>query len=234
MKTMKTVQSNRFLKGSVLILCVAFFLTGSSAWAAFVTWDLNPDNLNQSVDSASHDFTVDGHTITAHGYDNQNGVGNEHILYFKNSPNEPDEHGLGLIGTPHNELQVGANGVPLHFIQLDLSSILAAGFVNGQISVGSIQPGELFSLYGSNTLGTLGALLSGGPVGSGSDNQFVSIPDFGTFKFISVVASALDVLPVAFRAELVPVPEAASLIPAVLLVVGATLVEIRRRRRITA
>lgn len=231
---MKTAQSNRLVKASLRILCVAFALAATSAWAAFVTWDLNPDNLNESVNSPSHDFTVSGSTITAHGYDNTNGVGSDHVLFFKNDPADTDEHGLGLVNTLHNELQVGPTGVPLHFIQLDLSSILAQGFIHGQLSVGSVQPGELFNLFGSNTLGTLGILLNAVPLGSAADNQFMDIPDFGTYHFISVVAAALDVLPVAFQAELAPIPEAANLIPVALVAISAILVEVRRRRRAIA
>ena len=146
---------NRFLKSSLRIACAVVGLAASSAWAAFVTWDLNPDNLDGDIGSASHDFTVAGFTIGAHGYDNNNGVGTPHELHFKNFVDEPDERGLGLANTLHWELQVGPNGVPLHFIQLDLTSILAQNFVNGRLSVGSVQPGELFNLYGSNTLGML-------------------------------------------------------------------------------
>lgn len=233
---MKALGPNRMVKMSFRILCAATLLAASSAWAALVTWDLNPDNLNQAVGATSHDFTVQGFTIGAHGYDNNNGVGTPHDLYFKNENGPPDfdERGLGLVGTLHNELQVGANGVPLHFIQLDLTSILALNFINGRISVGSVQPGELFNLYGSNTLGSLGVLLNGTPFGSNEDNQFVAIPNFGTYHYISVVAAALDVLPVAFQADLIPIPEAATLLPVALLVVSATLFEIRRRRRATA
>lgn len=229
---MKMVQSNRLFRNTFRILCLAAGLAASSAFAAFTTWDLNPDNLNQTVNAPNADFTVDGYTITAHGYDNQNGIGNDHVLYYKSEG--PEEHGLGLFGTLHNELQVGANGVPLHFIQLDLTSIIAAGFIHGRISVGSVQPGELFNLYGSNTLGTLGALLNGTPFGNDVDSEFLDIPDFGTYHYISIVAAALDVLPVAFQAELVPIPEAASLIPVALLALFAALFEIRRRRRAIA
>lgn len=231
---MKARGPKSIVKMSVRILCAAALLAGSSAWAALVTWDLNPDNLSQAVGSTTRNYTVQGFTIGAHGYDNNNGVGTPHELYFRHDPIEFDERGLGLVGTLHNELQVGANGVPLHFIQLDLTSILALNFINGKISVGSVQPGELFNLYGSNTLGMLGTLLNSTPYGHEVDNQFVSVPNFGTYHYISVVAAALDVLPVAFQAELVPIPEAATLIPVALLVISATLFEIRRRRRATA
>jgi hypothetical protein len=227
---MRTAQSNRLFKTSLRVFCIALGLATSSAWAAFVTWDLNPNNLNQPVGSASQDYTVSGSTITAHGYDNNGGVGTPHELFFRFDPNEDDEHGLGLVGTLHNELQADANGMALNFIQLNLSSILAQGFTNGQISVGSVQPGELFNFYGSHTLGALGTLLNPTPFGHDDENQFVSIPDFGTYEFISVVAAALDVLPAAFRADLVPIPEASSLIPALLLATSAILLEIRRRR----
>lgn len=237
---MKTAQSYRLLKTSLRLLCVAVGLATSSAWAAFVTWDLNPNNLNQPVGSTSQDYTVSGSTITAYGFDNsglgtpRGGVGTPHELFYKFDANDADERGLGLVDTLHNELQVDVNGMPVNFIQLSLGSILAQGFINGQLSVGSVQPGELFNLYGSHTLGTLGTLLNATPFGNGADRQFVDVPDFGTYEFISVVAAALDVLPVAFRADLVPIPEATSLIPALLLATSAILLEVRRRRRAIA
>ena len=231
---MATVGQNRFLKSSLRIACAVVGLTASSAWAAFVTWDLNPDALNQDLGTATNSYTVAGFTIGAHGYDNNNGVGTPHELHYRFDANEMDERGLGLAGTLHNELQVGPNGVPVNFIQLDLTSILALNFVNGRISVGSVQPGELFNIYGSNTLGMLGTLLNSTPYGSEVDSQFVSVPNFGTYHYISIVAAALDVLPVAFQAELAPIPEAATLVPVALLVVVATLLELRRRRKATA
>lgn len=231
---MKPARSNGFSSTSLRTLCVVIFISAaSSGWAAFVTWDLNPNSLNQNVGSPSQGYTVQGFSITARGYDNNNGTGTPRELFYKFDPLDDDERGLGLVGTLHNELQVGPNGVPLHFIQLDLTSILAQSFINGRISVGSVQPGELFSLYGSNTLGMLGTLLNGTPYGSDVNNQFVDIPNFGTYQYISVVAVALDILPVAFQAELVPIPEAATLLPVALVAFGAMLFEIRRRRRAT-
>lgn len=229
---MKTVQSNRFLKTSLRILCLAFALAASSAWAAFTTWDLNPENLNAPVGDVSHPYTVDAHTITAYGFDNNAGTGTPSQLYFKHELGDPSEfeHGLGLVNTLHHELQVGPNGSPLQFIQFDLTSILAAGFIHGQVSMGSVQAGELWAMYGSNALGTLGTLLNGVPFGSDTNGQFVDIPDFGTFHFISVVSAGLDSLPIALQAELAPIPEAATLLPVALLAISATLLEIRRRR----
>ena len=225
---MKTLKSNRLVKTSLLVLCGSVTLVASSAWATLVTWNLNPDGLNADVGSSSHDFTVSGYTITARGYDTPS---TPHELFFKNGGG--DEIGLGLVNTLNNELQVDSNGNPLNSIQLDLRSILLQGFTNGKIEVGSIQSGESFNLYGSNTLGNLGTKLNSTPYGSAFDDQFVSVPNFGTYQFISVVAATLDVLPVAFQAMIVPVPEAASLVPAVCLAIVATAFEARRRRRQT-
>src|SRR3984893_2811319 len=226
---MKTIKPNRLLKTALLVACFAF--AASPAWATLVTWSLNPGGLNADVGSSSQDFTVSGYTMTARGYDNSGGVGTAHQLFFANAGS--DEIGLGLAGTLHHELQVDGSGNPLNFMQLDIRSILLQSFTNGKIEIGSIQSGESFNLYGSNALGTLGTKLNSTPYGSAFDDQFVSVPSFGTYQFISVVAATLDVLPVAFQAMIVPVPEAASLVPAVCLVIVATAFEARRRRRQT-
>src|SRR5436309_14188913 len=46
---MAIVGPNRFLKSSLRIVCAVVGLAASSAWAAFVTWDLNPNSLDQDV-----------------------------------------------------------------------------------------------------------------------------------------------------------------------------------------
>ncbi len=217
------------LRRSVLAASCIFAFTASSAWATLVTWQLNPTSTEAAVGSSSKSYTVSGYTITANGYDNNSGVGIAHELYLKNGG--VGEIGLGLTNTAHNELQVDGLGNPLQFIQLDLTSILSQGFTNGQIEVGSVQSGELFNLYGSNTLGQLGTKLNATAYDSSKDDVFVSVPNFGSFKFISVVSAAADVLPVAFQATVVPIPEAASILPVIVLVTVATAVEARRRRR---
>src|SRR5882762_11658755 len=217
---MKTVRPIRFVKSALFVLCGGFALAAFSAQATLVTWNLNPSGLNQSVGSSSQGYTVSGYTITAYGYDNNSGTGTLRDLFYKNAG--ADEIGLGLTNILHNELQVGAGGDPLQFIQLDLTSILAQGFTGGMIEVGSVQSGELFNLYGSNTLGTLGTKLNSIAFDSSKDDVFVAVPSFGTYKFISIVAAAADVLPVAFQATITPVPESTSIIPIALLAIAAT------------
>jgi hypothetical protein len=185
-------------------LCTVALALGS-AHAALVTWDLNPSNANGAVGSSSYTFNSNGFAVTAYGFDRVSGPDTAHDLWFKN---EGVDHGLGVTGTPHNELQVGPNG-PLQYIQFDLTSILSLGFTDGQLKVSSVDTGEAFDIYGSNSLGQLGTKISalGGPYGEQDNNTFVNIPNFGSFKFISVVAAMNDVLPWAFAANMPAIPE---------------------------
>ena len=100
--------------------------------------------------------------------------------------------------------------------------------MNGQLSVASIQPGESFSIFGFNALGTLGSQLRA-VFGSTFDNQFVAIPGFGQFLYYSVVAMSDDVLPVAIRADLPAIPEMSAILPIVALLLLVFAVETRRR-----
>jgi hypothetical protein len=196
--------------GQLIKLFCAIFCTfvAASSWGAIV-WDLNPGDQNAPVGSSSRTYTVSGFSITAYGFDNHSGIGTPHELYYKSvmEIGGAVERGLGLVGTPNNELQVG-----LHFIQFDFTAMLAAGMMNGQISVGSVQPGEEFAIFGSNTLGTLGTQV-GGTYGSAFDDQYVSISNFGQFHYYAVVSMADDVLPVSIRADLPPVPEMNAMLP---------------------
>ena len=219
--------SNRTFAKITAVLAIAL-LSVASASAAIV-WDLNPNHQNGAVGSSSHTYTTSGFSITAYGFDNHSGIGTAHELFYKNEGpiNGAVEFGLGLTNIPDNEIQAG-----LHFIQFDFTSILAAGLLHGQISVGSIQANEAFAIYGSNTLGTLGTQV-GGTFGSSFDNHFVSIPNFGQFHFYSIVAATADVLPISFQADLPAVPEMSAFFPIVGLLVAVGATQWLRRRRLT-
>jgi hypothetical protein len=190
----------RSLKIALCLLALA-----GSAHAALVTWDLNPTNANGAVGSSSYTYNSNGLNITAYGFDRVTGPDTPHELWFRN---QDQDHGLGVTGTAHNELQVGPNG-PLQYIQFDLSAILAAGLTDGMLKVSSVDQGEAYNIYGSNTLGQLGTKISalGGPYDDQNNNQFVNIPNFGEYKYVSVVAAIDDVLPWAFAASMPAIPE---------------------------
>jgi hypothetical protein len=219
---MRTQSGGHYIKLFCAILCTIF---AASSWGAIV-WDLNPSDQNAAVGSSSRTYTVSGFSITAYGFDNHSGIGTAHQLYYKSvmEIGGAVERGLGLVGTPNNELQVG-----LHFIQFDFTAMLAAGMLHGQISVGSVQPGEEFAIFGSNTLGTLGTQV-GGVYGSAFDDQFVPIEGFGQFHYYSVVSMEDDVLPVSIRADLPPVPEMNAILPVAALLLLVFSVSARRKQ----
>ncbi len=212
------------LSMKLALACSAILaLAATPAGATLVTWDFNPANANASVGTASHTFASSGYSITAYGFDVVSGPDTPHELYYKDA--SPD-HGLGFVGTPHNEIQTD------NYIQLDLSSILSKGFTGGQVKVSSVDPNESFSLYGSNTLGSRGTFLN--TYGDSTNDTWISVPSFGTYNYISVIGATGDELLWAFQATVSPIPEATSLIPTALLAIAVTAFEARRRRRVTA
>jgi hypothetical protein len=206
---------------------VLLFISVIVSAQATIVWDLNPNQQNAPVGSSSHTYTNSGFSITAYGFDNHSGTGTAHDLFYKSIPDigGATETGLGLTNTLSNELQTG-----LHFIQFDFTAALAAGMFNGELSVGSIQQGESFAIFGSNALGTLGTQVSG-IFGSAFDDQFVSIAGFGQFNYYSVMAMSDDVLPVAVRADAPAVPEMNGLMPIAALVVLLAATDVWRKRR---
>lgn len=223
---MLTNRSRQFAGAFGVLLFIGFVVSAQAS----IVWDLNPNQQNTPVGSSSHTYTNSGFSITAYGFDNNAGIGTAHELFYKSIPEigGATETGLGLTNTLSNELQTG-----LHFIQFDFTSALAAGMMNGQLSVGSIQQGESFAIFGSNTLGTLGTQVSG-IFGSAFDDQFVSIAGFGHFNYYSVMAMSDDVLPVAVQADLPAVPEMNALMPIAALVVLLAATSVGRKRRRSA
>ncbi len=212
---------------ALAILSFLVVFAASSAWATVVTWNLNPGNAEGSVGSTSQTFSSSGYDITAYGYT----VGSTSTplgLYYKTSG--ADLPGLGITSTSDHQLQ-GNGWYPTAFIQLDVSSILAQGFTDGQIQIGNVYNNETFVIWGSSTLGDPGQQI-GGTYTSADSLKFLSISDFTNYKYISIGAITGGVLPVAFQATLAPVPEMSALFPIVGLIVAIAITQILRRRRI--
>ncbi len=127
----------------------------------------------------SQGYTANGITITAYGFLNS---GAPKLLYGKNDG--PDENGLGFAGTVDNEID------NTDFIQLDLTGAIDSGAHNAQMIVASVQTGESFDVYGSNTLGTIGVLLAGHVTLDGTP---FSIPGYPNYKYVAVRGSTGNV-----------------------------------------
>ncbi len=127
----------------------------------------------------SHVFSVNGTSLTAYGFNNN---GTPTALYGKNESST--EQGLGIASDSDYEINTST------FIQLDVSQLVAAGFTNAQILYSSVQTGELYIVYGSNTLGSLGTKLSG--PGSVAET-LVAMPGYGTWKYIGIQAGNANI-----------------------------------------
>lgn len=230
---MKSLISQKTSAKIFLAACALSAFAIASASAVLVTWEFNPNGQDANAGSAVLNYTQSGYNLTVRGYDNVAGPDPLHELYYKNEPQNGGamERGLGLVGTDSNEFTVDVNGNPLNYLQLDLRSILMAGFTNGMLQVTSLQVDEGFSIFGSNALGTMGVQLGGAFTGLAFDNVFVAIPDFGTYQFISIAAASGRVLPVAFRADITPIPELSMLFPILGLLVAVSATQVLRRRR---
>jgi len=115
-------------------------------------------------------------------------------LYGKVEAGNPSETGLGTTIDPgEHEIAVADHS----FVQLDMTNLSANNLSNIGITVGSIQKGEGYCLWGSNTSGTPGTLLmtytntTGNP---GADMVTFTVPSFPQYTFFSVSGLGDNVL----------------------------------------
>jgi len=92
-----------------------------------------------------------------------------------------DENGLGIKNDPSWQHEIFVNS----FIQFDLIDLFAHPGIGGiQLQVGSIQPGEGFYIWGSNTPTVPGTLLvTGGP---SMNAQMFTVPSYQAFRYVSI------------------------------------------------
>lgn len=162
----------RFLSCVLLLV-----LTLGSAQAAVFDF-ASTNGASGPVGSSYWKVTEGLFTLTAYGF---NANGTRHGLYWKDEG--PNEQGLGLTGTFGHELTLQPGGRKIaNYIQIDVSQVYTS-FPSGAIRIGSVNHGEAFDLFGSNVKGQVGIeILSG----STADGTFVSIPQWGMYKFVSV------------------------------------------------
>jgi MYXO-CTERM domain-containing protein len=136
----------------------------------------------QAVGSSSYAVTHSGITLTACGYNTSVTPNTLKLLEWKAGTG--DEHGLGFTDTNDNEITLNSQDQPANYIQVNVTQALTAGGTNGMIKAGSVTNGEAFDVWGSNTKGTLGTLLT--PSGSTADQTFIPIPHWGSYNYIAM------------------------------------------------
>jgi len=170
---------------------------------------------------------VSGYTITARGYIT---TAHGHTARFVLQNDGSDETGLGLVNTLHNELQVDGNGT--RFNSSARSDLHSGGRIHKMVKSRSQPPTNDRSSFGSNTVGSLHSTHARlrQRFRSSVCLQF----QISDLQVCLIVAAALTACGGVSGATVVPIPEARSLIPVICLVIAATALEARRRRRVTA
>lgn len=127
-------------------------------------------NLGDIGQSAS--FTAGSLSLTATGY---SAPGMTADMWEKNLG--PIETGIGLASEIDHEIS------GTRFIQLNLTKILAANPYSVVLVIDSIEAGEAYNVWGSNAAGTLGTSLA-----SHQTSHTFTIPNLGSFDYISITA----------------------------------------------
>ena len=91
------------------------------------------------------------------------------------------EQGIGLAGEVDHEI-AGSQ-----FVQINVAAANAAGLTQQTLSVDSVQAGESYNVWGSNTAGALGTL-----IGGGLTSPTFTFTNTG-FTFIGISSNAGDV-----------------------------------------
>jgi hypothetical protein len=153
-------------------------LLSCSAFASSVTTFSFVQHGNGSMSNTAT-FTAGSYSLTAYGFRDGNHTDD---LFFKNGSG--DENGLGLLHGYSNH-EIGGTA----FIEFSTSGIVGK-HLEDFLSVGSVQKGESWKIYGSNVLGQRGILLL-----SGVSEGEINITQFAKeYKYLSLGAGSKDVL----------------------------------------
>jgi hypothetical protein len=163
----------------------AILIVASTSWAGTskITW--NFDSPTGTL-GTSQTYTSGGITLTAYGFSSPS---NPTDLYGKNLGT--DEQGLGISGLPQDE--IGGTS----FVQVDLAPIMS--YNNGALTIDSVQTGESYDIWISNTLGQPGTLIIAN--GTMNNTAFTVSLTQGTYLGISagksgnVLLNSLTVTP---------------------------------------
>lgn len=195
----------------VVILFSAAFLLATPLFADS-TGSFSFTNTLGNIGS-SDTFTAGGFSVVATGY---SAPGTTTGMFAKNEG--PGEFGIGIASGADHEI-TGTS-----FIQLNLTSLLAANPTSVTMGVGSIQNPDTYQIWGSNTAGNPGTMLA-----SNQTAATFNLSNYSQFDYISVASPTGTVLidGVAFAGASTSTPEPSSaglLLLGLSALAGATLV----------
>ena len=158
------------MKKTVLVSCVVMALTAATGAKAAILFDFSTATGDLGT---SHTYTVGPAStkLTAFGTPSAD-------LFGK--ANGGDENGVGMTNDPSgdDEIYYGKG-----FLQIDASTLASV-----QLTFNSTTSGERWSIFGSNTSGVLGSLLTFGT----TETTSIVLPKFNFYDVESTVAPGGD------------------------------------------
>jgi hypothetical protein len=210
---MRTSTTNRLLTKTLHTLCCVGALTGCSAWATVVPWQLN------SSLSAAKEPSQAGYTATARGLGNTPGTDASHQYSFRSAP---ESAAVSESNSPLTDaLKNKAGDVD---VQQESRTALSQ-------TAGSTRPDESL-LFASNTSVRPATELDEA-MAKTFDEEFVSVPtvQFAATAPGSQAASVASMAAMSSGPGAVVVPEMSALFPIVGLIAAVSFTQILRRRR---
>lgn len=175
----------RLLLNAILILTLAALAAPACSTAdpqCVDNWNF-AQLLGTLGTSATYAASPFGPSITAYGFTS---AGAANLFGTANL-------GLGLASVANHEINNSA------FIQLDLLNVIQDSSIQGfSLKLSAIDCNDVFKIYGSNTLGSVGTVLKSG--GYSYNNFFFTVPNLGDYRYLTVKAYSGDVMLRAARA----------------------------------
>jgi len=225
-----------FVFRALVLAFTAGLLSAGSAWADTVSFKfVNGINANTSLGSSfTFTATSTGGTSVSLPINAWSGLPTEtstQNIFAKSAGT--DETGLGVKNGGGSLNEIAGN----YWLQMDTQDLVKKGFLSGTVSFGSVQAGESWAIWGSNTPGTVctnivncftkGAFLASG--GSSTDMLPEALAGLGTYRYIGFTAPTGSVLLLNnLELKTTPTPEPPTFSLLVLGLVGLSIWKWRR------
>lgn len=157
----------------LLLGSLTFLMSASMAHAGPISFLFNSPTGNRGF-TETYTTGTPPLFVTAAGFDGK-GTGKPTAVELWGKTAGSGEQGLGLVNDPSGDHEITYGS----FIQLDVQGLFGkVSTMSAKFAFDSTTGTEKYAVYGSNTAGVLGTLLT-----SGDDQSMHSLPDFTIYRY---------------------------------------------------